>query len=134
MATTKYIVNNLPGQTINGESILPGYKVYTALLTQTGIDAPVSTVLENNTTFTFSWSYVNEGIYDLNISSAVDLNKIMVLTSVQYYNGPSTSVILSFEQNTSTEIKLRFRCQSGFSAAFFNSLLLNHGLEIRIYN
>jgi len=38
MATTKYIVNNVTGQTINGESILPAYKVYTALLTQSGGD------------------------------------------------------------------------------------------------
>jgi len=38
MATTKYIVNNVTGQTINGESILPTYKVYTALLTQSGGD------------------------------------------------------------------------------------------------
>jgi hypothetical protein len=36
MATTKYIVNNLSGQTINGESVMPQYKVYTALLTQDG--------------------------------------------------------------------------------------------------
>ena len=35
---TKYIVNNVTGQTINGESILPKYKVYTALLTQSGGD------------------------------------------------------------------------------------------------
>ena len=38
MSTTKYIVNNVTGQTINGESILPKYKVYTALLTQSGED------------------------------------------------------------------------------------------------
>lgn len=30
----------------NGNPLLP-YKVYTALLTQTGTDAPVATVLEN---------------------------------------------------------------------------------------
>jgi hypothetical protein len=35
---TKYIVNNLTGQTINGQPILRPYKVYTALLTQTGGD------------------------------------------------------------------------------------------------
>jgi hypothetical protein len=38
MATTKYIVNNLSGQTINGESVIPQYKVYTALVTQSGGD------------------------------------------------------------------------------------------------
>jgi hypothetical protein len=36
MATTKYIVDNLSGQTINGEPILRPYKVYTALVTQVG--------------------------------------------------------------------------------------------------
>lgn len=34
--TTKYIVNNVTGQTINGQSVLPNYKVYTALLSQSG--------------------------------------------------------------------------------------------------
>lgn len=43
MATTRYIVNNVSGQTINGEYILPKYKVYTALLTQSGGDNPDST-------------------------------------------------------------------------------------------
>jgi hypothetical protein len=38
--TTKYIVNNLPGQTINGESILRPYRVFTALLTQNGANDP----------------------------------------------------------------------------------------------
>jgi hypothetical protein len=36
MATTRYIVNNVTGQTINGQSVTPSYKVYTALLTQSG--------------------------------------------------------------------------------------------------
>ena len=38
MATTRYIVNNVTGQTINGQSVTPSYKVYTALLTQSGDD------------------------------------------------------------------------------------------------
>lgn len=38
--STKYIVNNLSGQTINGNPIDPRYKVFTALLTQSGGDAP----------------------------------------------------------------------------------------------
>ena len=44
---TKYIVNNVTGQTINGQSVLPTYKVYTALLTQTGDDNPDSTYSGN---------------------------------------------------------------------------------------
>jgi len=37
---TKYIVNNVSGQTINGESVQRPYKVYTALLTQIGGNSP----------------------------------------------------------------------------------------------
>jgi hypothetical protein len=48
MATTKYIVDNAPDQTINGNLNITGttnikpYKVYTALLTQSGGDDPQS--------------------------------------------------------------------------------------------
>ena len=41
MSTTRYIVNNVSGQTINGQSVTPSYKVYTALLTQSGGDNPL---------------------------------------------------------------------------------------------
>jgi hypothetical protein len=40
MSTTKYIVNNVSGQTINGQQFVPKYKVYTALLTQSGGSVP----------------------------------------------------------------------------------------------
>jgi len=35
---TKYIVNNVSGQTINGQPVIPPYKVFTALVTQSGGD------------------------------------------------------------------------------------------------
>ena len=38
--STRYIVNNVSGQTIDGNSIDPRYKVYTALLSQNGGDDP----------------------------------------------------------------------------------------------
>ncbi len=39
------------------------YLVYTALLTQSGTDAPVATVLENTLGVTVTWSYGNVGSY-----------------------------------------------------------------------
>ena len=46
--STKYIVNNLPNQTIDGNEIQTvKYKVYTALLTQSGTASPTAIVLEN---------------------------------------------------------------------------------------
>ena len=42
---------------------LPVYRVYTALLTQTGTDAPVATVLQNTLEGTISFHYSGEGNY-----------------------------------------------------------------------
>lgn len=42
---------------------VPKYKVYTALLTQSGTDAPVATVLEN-TLGTITWEYNGVGNYE----------------------------------------------------------------------
>lgn len=39
---TKYIVNNVSGQTINGMSVERPYKVYTAIVTQTGSNSAVT--------------------------------------------------------------------------------------------
>ena len=49
---TKYIVNNVSGQTINGQQLQP-YKVYTALLTQSGGDGP---------------SNINEGLLTIGVT------------------------------------------------------------------
>ena len=45
------------------------YKVYTALLTQTGTDAPVATVLENTLGGEVVWSYIEVGNYFGSISN-----------------------------------------------------------------
>jgi hypothetical protein len=52
----------------------PTYKVYTALLTQVGINPPVATVLEN-TIGNITWTYLGTGIYAGNLISAFPLNK-----------------------------------------------------------
>jgi hypothetical protein len=41
------------------------YKVYSALITQTGTDAPVATVLQNTLGFTPTWAYNAQGSYIL---------------------------------------------------------------------
>lgn len=46
------------------------YLVYTALLTQTGTDAPVATVLENTLGGTVVWTRESEGVYHGTLSGA----------------------------------------------------------------
>ena len=55
----------------------PSYKVYTALLNQTGISAPVATVLEN-TIGNIVWTRDDVGIYLGTLSNAFTINKTIV--------------------------------------------------------
>lgn len=52
----------------------PTYKIYRALLTQTGGNAPVATVLEN-TLGTIVWSYLAPGLYLGTLNGAFPINK-----------------------------------------------------------
>ena len=51
------------------------YKVYTALLTQSGTDAPVATVLENTLGGVPVWSYISTGTYRMTLTSAFTADK-----------------------------------------------------------
>lgn len=59
-------------------SIGKTYKVYKALLTQSGTDAPVATVLEN-TLGNITYTYDNSGAYYINSSSLFNLNKTFII-------------------------------------------------------
>lgn len=51
-------------------------KNYTALLTQTGADAPTETILHNTTTFTITWERTDVGKYIGNVPDpGLDLTK-----------------------------------------------------------
>ena len=64
----KDILKGLAGQ--GGGDPRP-YKVYTALLTQSGTNAPVATVLENNTGLNITYQYLLVGKYAINLNSPV---------------------------------------------------------------
>ena len=61
--STKYIVNNVSGQTITGNHIDPKYKVYTALLTQSGGDNP-NIPLVNGDALTIGVTYFMDEIIE----------------------------------------------------------------------
>lgn len=54
------------------------YLVYTALLTQTGTNAPVATVLENTLGGTVVWSYDDTGVYVGTLTGAFPADKTVV--------------------------------------------------------
>ena len=63
-----------------------GYTVYTALLTQAGIAAPVATILKNNTGATFTWARTSSGTYTITASgNAFTSNKTSVFFNLGEY-------------------------------------------------
>ena len=49
------------------------YKVYTALLTQSGTNAPVATVLENSVPISITYSYIAPGIFSVSFPYPSDI-------------------------------------------------------------
>ena len=77
--TADVSVLNLPAGSVgaNGEIDLGvGVKVYRALLTQTGTDAPVATVLENTLGGAVVWTYSDVGVYIGTLTGAFTANKV----------------------------------------------------------
>jgi hypothetical protein len=87
--------NNI--KTINGSSVLGSgnlvvntslhYKVYTALLSQSGNNAPIATVLQNTLGGTVVWSRIGFGGYNGTLSGAFTTNKTTVSISNGWQNG-----------------------------------------------
>jgi hypothetical protein len=67
------------------------YRVYTAILTQTGTDAPVANVLEN-TVGNINWIYDGTGIYKLNFGTNLPSDKVFIPGSSNY-NGFNATII-----------------------------------------
>jgi len=106
------------------------YKVYSALLTQTGTAAPVATVLENNLGATIVWTRDAGGEYAATASSAVFTeNKTALLVG----NGNATWDVLStFCANWQTTTLIQYT-SIGASTMGEDSIYVNTLVEIRVY-
>jgi len=112
----------------------PKYKVYTALLTQSGTDAPVATVLENTLGETISFGYSSPGYYSINTTGEFPQNKT-TFSIKNVINGTTVSSetyigIFSDALNINT---IDFTTLNDFSTAV-NNILLNTPIEIRVYH
>lgn len=79
------------------------YKIYTALLNQSGTSAPTATVLENTLGGTVVWSYDSIGGYTATLSGAFTENKTVVnMMPTNYYDGGDVGQILFFRSGDNT--------------------------------
>jgi hypothetical protein len=101
------------------------YKVYTAFINQTGTNAPVSTILQNELG-TIAWSRMDAGIYSGVPSWTQQPNKT-ILPKMGSYSG--NDFVLSYSEDAHTISLLSIEGGSGVDDA-----LINFPLEIRVYN
>lgn len=102
------------------------YKVYTALLTQSGTDDPIATVLENTLGGPVTWSYESAGDYMATLPYNVNINKMAL-----FNNNPSSSISrIMFTQNDTNTVELATWNTSGTLANLLNMRIT---VEIRIH-
>lgn len=61
--------------TLETNTFTPSYKVYTALVMQSGTSAPVATVLENTLGGTVVWTRDSQGVYAATLAGAFTVGK-----------------------------------------------------------
>jgi hypothetical protein len=120
----------------NTDSLNPtinrGYKVYTALLTQTGTNVPAITVLQN-TLGTVSLSYVSPGRYNILSSALFTNNKTTVMFGNELNNANGLHLLASvLGEDRTTSIIPFYTSADSFTPS--NNLLLKTTIEIRVYN
>ena len=103
----------------------PKYKVYTALLSQLGTDAPVATVLENTLGGDIVWSYVSEGTY----SATITYEKI----PVSFLSNNNVNNII-FCVNELSTVTIVCKPSENFPSGVIDGQLIETPIEIRVYN
>jgi hypothetical protein len=126
IATTNLTVTN----TLNGRAvsdILPTYKKYVALISQSSTAAPTVVEIEN-TIGPIVWTRTAVGIYFGTLAGAFTLNKTYVMLSQVVTN----SIVMARRRDNNT-IEINTTNLHSPTAAFHDSHLLNNTLEIRVY-
>lgn len=124
----KDILKGLAGQ--GGDS--RPYKVYTALLTQSGTDAPVATVLENTLGVTPVWSYIGTGHYRVTANGSFTIEKRQFFTGVLKSVDSLNGIVVESDEESFNEdfIQIKTLNSGGSDVDVFTNL----AIEIRVYN
>lgn len=110
------------------------YKVYTALLTQTGTDAPVATVLEN-TLGDIVWSRDAEGKYRATSTNLYTESKTLILHGVtDSFNSEQGIIPFVIQKDSSDSSIIRVNTLSITSDIEQDGFLYQTPIEIRVYN
>lgn len=107
----------------------PKYKVYKALLTQTGTDAPVATVLENNLGGTVVWTRAGTGDYVATLSGAFVSGKTFLIPPKNFESSGIDSQFVDTGNTNELEL-LIFQNDDNTPV---DEELLRSSIEIQVY-
>lgn len=108
----------------------PQYKVYTALLSQSGTDAPTAIVLENTLGVDVSFTYFLAGNYFINAIGAFTGNKKYIDVGQSIYATSAYIITPNFLNIDQVQIRVT-KVTDGTSS---DNKLTNFPIEIRVYN
>lgn len=112
----------------------PKYKVYTALLSQSGTDAPVATVLENTLGGEVIWSYDGQGTYIATLAEAFIENKTFLSNNISQNQEDTKTDEIEFYRLDVNSIALDTKTFDGTDLLDVDDILNNNSVEIRVYN
>lgn len=108
------------------------YKVYVALLTQAGTDAPVATVLENTLGGTVVWTRSAAGSYLGTLANAFTANKTFLFPPTAYSSADFNDWQLLLVRNNANAVLVTTSTAGGTTGA--DDILSEVPIEIRVYN
>jgi hypothetical protein len=129
-STNTLTLTNNTGGTINVTGFTK-YKVYTALLTQVGANAPTTVVLENTLGFNVTFNYLSAGFYATDTIVTNDLNKLYYTISADRGSSPSFYNKMGIIQNGPNFGLTIHTYNNGIST---DDILNRTPIEIRLYN
>jgi hypothetical protein len=113
-------------------TIKPGLavpKVYNALLSQSGLNAPTAAIISNTLGGVPFWSYTSAGQYKLTLLGTFISGKTLVFATIGANTAAGDTSIKCFLNTSTGEIILN----TTFNAAFTDILLTNASFKIEVY-
>jgi hypothetical protein len=127
-------VNNAASTGLTWEtpsSITLPYKVYVALVTQLGTDAPTVIVLESTLSGTPAWTRLSTGIYRCTLAGEFTQDKTVMLVNQTYLDTRSGAIQVTANSGLSPDVVQLVSFNRSFVEA--DDLLVRTAVEIRVY-
>lgn len=126
-----FLSSSVFSQHVYPPSVSLPYKVYTALMTQTGTSAPTAKVLQNTLGGTVVWTRNSTGRYTGTLTGAFTADKTAFFTAPMGTNSQYFPFTCSFERVSANAIEM---FANDLMVGKNDGILLDVSIEIRVYN